>query len=126
MSRFFGFVTVLIVVAAGAGLYVRQTRTVSAGGTPKANVDIVGVKHDLMAIAQAERTHNALHGGYSSLDDLRSSGDLSMPRNNRGFYNYSAELGDSGFRVIATYAGPENPLAPKSLSIDQSMSIIQE
>ena len=126
MSRFLGFVALLIVVAAGAGIYVRQAKTVSAGGNPSANVDIVGVKHDLMAIAQAERTHNALRGGYASLDDLRSSGDLSMSRNNRGFYNYSAEVTDSSFRVTATYSGPENPLAPKSLSIDQSMGIIQE
>ena|SRR5947209_1719730 len=126
MGRFSGFVMLLIVLAAGAGIYVHQARTVSAGGNPSANVDIVGVKHDLMAIAQAERTHNALRGGYASLDDLRSSGDLSMPRNNRGFYNYSTEVADSGFRVTATYSGPENPLAPKSISIDQSMSIIQE
>ena len=126
MSRFLGFVALLIVLAAGAGIYVREAKTVSAGGNPSANVDIVGVKHDLMAIAQAERTHNALHGGYASLDDLRSSGELSMPRNNRDFYNYSAEVTDSSFRVTATYSGPENPLAPKSLSIDQSMGIIQE
>ncbi|PYP82542.1 MAG: hypothetical protein DMG65_25995 [Candidatus Angelobacter sp. Gp1-AA117] len=126
MSRFFGFIALLMVVAAGAGIYVRQAKTVSAGGNPSANVDIVGVKHDLMTIAQAERTHNALRGGYASLDDLRSSGDLSMARNNRGFYNYSTEVTDSGFRVTAIYSGPENPLAPKSLSIDQSMGIIQE
>ena len=69
---------------------------------------------------------SALHGGYGSLDDLRASGDLSMARNDRGFYKYSTEITDSGFRVTAIYSGPENPLAPKSLSIDQSMSIIQE
>jgi len=126
MGRFLGFVALLIVLAAGAGMYVRQARTVSAGGNPSADVDIVGIKHDLMSIAQAERTHNALHGGYGSLDDLRASGDLSMARNDRGFYKYSTEITDSGFRVTAIYSGPENPLAPKSLSIDQSMSIIQE
>jgi hypothetical protein len=127
MGRFFGLAMVLIVMAAGAGIYMRQAQSASAGnGTPVATVDIVGVKHDLMSIAQAERTHNAMHGGYANLDDLRSAGELTMLSNNRGPYTYSTDVSGSGFRVIATYNGPENALAPKSLSIDQSMTIVQE
>jgi hypothetical protein len=127
MGRFFGLAMVLIVMAAGAGIYMRQAQSASAGnGTPAATVDIVGVKHDLMSIAQAERTHNAMRGGYASMDDLRSAGELTMSSNNRGPYTYSTDVSSSGFRVTATYNGPENALAPKSVSIDQSMTIVQE
>jgi hypothetical protein len=126
MGRSFGLIAVAIVLAAACGIYVRQAKSVSTAGNPVADVDIVGIKHDLMAIAQAERSHNALHGGYASLDELRSSGDLSMSRDSRGFYTYAAEVNSSGFTVTATYNGPANPMAPKSLSIDQSMSVIQE
>jgi hypothetical protein len=84
------------------------------------------VRNDLLAIAQAERSHAALQSGYVSIDALRSGGDLTMPRNNRGPYNYSAEVSDSGFRIVATYAGPENSGMPSSLSIDQTMQISQQ
>jgi hypothetical protein len=128
MGRAFGFLTLIVVVAAGAYIYMRQTQSTMAAGTtsPTATVDLIGVKNDLLAIAQAERSHAALQGGYVSLDALRSGGDLSMARNNRGPYNYSAEVSDSSFRVVATYTGPPNSGMPSSLSIDQTMQVSQQ
>jgi hypothetical protein len=128
MGRAFGFLTLIVVVAAGAYIYMRQTKSVMSAGTssPTATVDLIGVRNDLLAIAQAERSHAALQSGYVSIDALRSGGDLTMLRNNRGPYNYSAEVSDSGFRIVATYAGPENSGMPSSLSIDQTMQISQQ
>ena len=128
MGRAFGFITLIAVVAAGAWIYMRQTQSVMTAGTssPTATVDLIGVKNDLLAIAQAERSHAALQGSYVSISDLRSGGDLTMPRDNRGPYNYSAEITDSGFRIVATWTGPENAGMPKTLSIDQTMQISQE
>jgi hypothetical protein len=128
MGRLFSFVTLIIVVAIGAYIYMRQTQNVMTGGTsnPTATVDLMGVRNDLLAMAQAERSHNALHGGYASLDELRQQGELSMNRDNRGPYKYSAEISDSGFRVVATYSGPENSGMPKTMSVDQSMQVSQE
>src|SRR5579871_6539199 len=125
MGRAFGFLTLVIVVAAGAYIYMRQTQSVMTAGTssPTATVDLIGVRNDLLAIAQAERSHAALQGSYVSIDALRSGGDLTMPRNNRGPYKYSSEISDSGFRIVATYSGPENSVMPASLSIDQTMQI---
>jgi hypothetical protein len=127
MGKAFGFVTLIVVVAAGAYIYMRQTQSVMGSGTgsPTAAVDLMGVKSDLLAIAQAERSHAAMQGGYVSIDTLRSQGDLAMPRNNRGPYSYSAEISDSGFRIVATYSGPESAGMPKTLSIDQTMQISQ-
>src|SRR5690349_16460648 len=107
---------------------MRQSQTVmSAGsGSPTATVDLIGVRNDLLSIAQAERSHAALQGSYVPIETLRSQGELTMGRNNRGPYNYSAELGDSGFRIVATYSGPDSAGMPKTISIDQTMQISQQ
>jgi hypothetical protein len=128
MGRAFGFITLIIVVGVGAYIYMRQTQGVMTAGTsnPTATVDLIGVRNDLLAIAQAERSYNALNGKYLPLDELRAQGALTMQRNNRGPYTYSAEVSDSSFRVVATYHGPENAGMPKTLSIDQSMEVSQQ
>ena len=109
MGRAFGFLTLIVVVAAGAYIYMRQTQSVMTAGTssPTATVDLIGVKNDLLAIAQAERSHAALQGSYVSIDALRSGGDLTMQRNNTD-HTTTQETSDSGFRIMATYSGPEN------------------
>jgi hypothetical protein len=128
MSRVFSFVALIIVVAVGAYIYMRQTQsTMTAGSSdPRATVDLIGVKNDLLAMAQAERAHNALHGDYVSLDDLRSQGELTMTRTNRGPYTYSSEISAGSFRIVATYSGPEGSGLPHTFSIDPSMQISQE
>jgi hypothetical protein len=128
MGRAFGFVTLIIVVAIGFYIYMRQTRSVmTAGATnPTSAPDLIGVKNDLLAIAQAERTYGATHGKFASIDELRSDGSLTMTRERRGPYSYSAEVGESDFRIVATYSGPANTGMPKTLSIDQTMQISQE
>jgi hypothetical protein len=128
MGRAFGFLTLIVVVGVGAYIYMRQTQSTMAAGTssPTATVDLIGVRNDLLAIAQAERSHAAMQGNYVSIDVLRQQGDLTMERNNRGPYNYSAEISDSSFRIVATYSGPENSGLPKALSIDQTMQISQQ
>ena len=128
MGRALGFVTLIIVLAAGVYYFVRNARdiTVANSGSPASTVDLMGVRSDLLAIAQAERSHAALQGSYVSIETLRSQGELAMQRNNRGPYHYSAEVTDSGFRIVATYSGPEAAGTPKTISIDQSMQITQE
>lgn len=129
MGKTFSFVALLAVLVVGAWYYMHQAQGVMSGGTsnPTATVDLIGVRNDLLAMAQAERSHAALNNGtYVSLDELRSGGDLTMTRDRRGPYTYSAELSESGFHIVATYSGPENSGMPKSLSIDQTMQISQE
>jgi hypothetical protein len=125
--RAFSFIALLAVLAAGSWFYMRQTQTVMSRGsaTPTATVDLIGVRNDLLAIAQAERSHGAMNGSYVSLKELRSNGDLTMRRTSRGPYSYSAEVSDQSFRVVATYGGSD-PALPHSLSIDQTMEITQQ
>ncbi len=128
MGRGFGFVTLLFVLVVGMWFYMRQGQAVASAGTnnPTAAIDLTGVRNDLLAMAQAERSHAAMKGGYASLDDLRSQGDLTMSRSSRGPYNYSSQVSDTSFRFLATYSGPESSGMPRSLSIDESMQINQE
>lgn len=128
MGRAFSFVALLAVLAVGSWYYMRQTQDVMSAGTtsPTATVDLIGVRNDLLAMAQAERSHAAIKGSYVSLDELRSDGDLTMQRDRRGPYTYSAEVTDTSFRILATYSGPEKSGLPKSLTIDQTMQVSQQ
>ncbi len=115
----------LLVVALLAGLVYKYyfANLQSAGtGTPAQTIDIVGVKNDLLGIAQAERANLAEHGSYASLDELISSGELTMKRSGRNGYTYSVETGDQTFRAIAhcptaTFPGCSN------YAVDQSMEV---
>jgi|SRR5437899_2353652 len=128
MSRAFGFIALIIVVAVGAVIYMRQTQSVMTAGTtnPTSTVDLIGVRQDLLAIAQAERSYAALNGKFVSIDELRSQGSLTMTRDNRGPYTYSADVSDSAFRIVATYGGPTGSGMPRALSVDQTMEVHQE
>jgi len=128
MGQFLRFAMLLMVLGGGAYIYMRQAQSATAAGAdnPQGTVDLVGVRHDLVAIVRAERVHSALHGGYGSIDELRSSGDLTMERNSRGPYSYSVDLSGSNFRVTATNSGPAGSMAPRVISVDQSMQFSEE
>lgn len=124
MGRAFGLISVIIVLAIGGYVYTREARTVTPiGSTPKTTVDVVGVRNDLMAIANAERRYWVTNSKYASLDELRTNGDIEIP--SRDNYTYSAETSDTGFRIIASYSGPD-PKAPKRISVDESMQMTSE
>ena len=123
MGRALGFIGVLIAVGVGAYLYTQQAKSVSPNGaSPTTIIDTAGVKNDLIAIAGAEQRRMASDGKYVSLDDLRSNGDIKMSGNTRGPYTYTVETSDNGFKVIATYSGPDDK-APRTMSIDQTMQV---
>jgi hypothetical protein len=126
MGRALGFIGLLIAVGIGAFLYTKQAQSVApGGGSPKTTIDIVGVRNDLMVIANAERRRLASDGKYVSLDDLRSNGDISMPSNTRGAYTYTVEINGTGFLVKAIYSGSDSS-APRSISVDQTMQLVTE
>ena len=124
MPRVLGFLGLLIALAIGGYIYIQQAKSASKeAGNPRATVDVAGVKMDLISMAQAERGYYAREGHYASLDDLRSSGDLLVRSDRRGFYSYSASYTDSGFTITANYAGPPNPEAPQSLWVDENLQV---
>ena len=130
MSRIFSLLGIVIAMAIGVYFYSQQMKTIVPGAatgpaSPRATVDVVGVKNDLLSFANAEKQQFALEGKYLNFDELRAKG-TNLPQNRRGPYTYSADISDTGFRITATYGGPEMAGVPQSLSIDDSMQIQQQ
>lgn len=118
MGRSLGLIGMLIVAAIGGYLYLGQMRTLTPNNSPEAAIDTVAVRNDLMAIANAERRYWATNAKYASLDDLQKGGDIHIP--SRPHYAYSANAGETNFKITATYSGPD-PKAAKHVSIDESL-----
>lgn len=132
MGKSLGFIGLLLALAIGAFVYSKQaTSPMGAGAegaqaSPRGTIDITGVKNDLIGIANAERTFFAQNGKYAGLDELRSSGTLTMTTNGRGPYTYAADFTDNTFRITAVYSGPAGSGLPQIMAIDQTMQITRE
>jgi hypothetical protein len=124
MGRAFGLIGVVIVVAIGGYLFTRDAQNItSTGSTPRTTVDVIGVRNDLLAVANAERRYWATNSRYASLDELRTNGDIEIP--SRDHFTFSAETSDSGFQIIADYNGPD-PDAPKRFVVNEAMTLTTE
>ena len=123
MSRLFGFLSVVIVMAIGMYIYSKQMQSSSAeaGATnPAGAINITGVRSDLISIASAERRYYATEGKYASLLELISTNSVSVARQ-RPPYSYTVDINPSGFRVVATRAGDSASGTPAQLSVDENM-----
>ena len=121
MGRTLGFLLLIIVVACGAYVFTKQAQSVtSIGSTPQTTVDVTAVRNDLLAIARAEQNYFASNGKYVSLDELRRSGEITVP--SRANYGYSVETTDTAFKVAAIYSGSDAK-APRHITIDQTMAL---
>jgi hypothetical protein len=125
MGRLFGFLSVVIVLAVGMYIYSQQAQSSSAAAganSPKAAINITGVRSDLISIATAERQYYATEGKYASLDELVANHYVTVARE-RPPYSYDIETSSSGFRVVAVRAGQDNSGTPAQLSIDENMQV---
>jgi len=121
MKSLLGLLVVALIVGVAYKYYFSKLES-EGTGTPQQTIDVVGVKNDLLGIAQAERAHQAQNGSYTSLDQLIYSGELTMRRTSRDGYTYSVETGNQTFRAIAhcptaTYPGCSD------FAVDQSMEV---
>ena len=127
MSRVFGFLSVVIVMAIGMYIYSKQVQSTSAAAgasSPQAAINITGVRNDLLSIASAERRYFATEGKYASLDDMISSNYITVARQ-RPPYTYEVQISSSGFRVVATRTGNNAAGTPAQLSVDENMEFQQ-
>jgi len=122
MSRLFGFLSVVIVLAVGLYIYSQQAKSASAIGgqsTPTGAVNITGVRSDLISMASAERNYFAQQAKYASLDELISEKYITVERE-RPPYTYDISTTSSGFQVTATRSTPGSPA---KMWIDESMQV---
>jgi hypothetical protein len=107
-------ISLVIVAAIGMIIYKSyfsqlQATTGADSGSPTRTVDVVGVKNDLLAIAQAERAYQAQHGSVASLDELTSSGAMALAKPGRNGYIYEVESSGNSFHVVAHCPSTANP-----------------
>jgi len=117
----------LVIVLAVVWLLVKTqfTQGPMGGAPPKQMIDVVGVKTDLAALAQAERAYLASHGSYASIEQLQQDGAINFSGANRG-YNYNTEVNDGQhFKITATPSDPAKTGWP-TLWVDENMEVTQE
>jgi hypothetical protein len=126
MRALCGIVGLLAVLGIGWHLYSLQVAPVVKGGAPASLINTVGVKNDLLSLAQCERFYLAAHGRYGDMEQLRQAGDLNpFPGDNHRGYDYEIEIeGAAHFRITAKPADPAQADLP-TLSIDETMQIRQ-
>jgi len=106
--------------------YLKKMPTTDEGTAPTQAINLTGVRMDLLQIAQAERGNLALNGKCVSLEELISSGALSMANPGRDGYTYEVSCSSGAdFQVVARHApAPEgSPIRYPTLAIDSSMQV---
>jgi len=125
--RALGSVISILVVAA-IGLFVYKSYFMqgqsTGAATPAQTINVVGVKNDLLAIAQAERAYQAEHGSVATLDELVSSGAMSMKKTGRDGYTYEVESSGDGFRAVARCSAAAAGCT--NYAVDQTMEVRAE
>ncbi|MGD0964034.1 MAG: hypothetical protein ABSA57_09065 [Candidatus Acidiferrales bacterium] len=121
MRSVVGLLLTLLIVFGTYKLFFAQLQS-TGSAAPTRTIDVAGVKNDLVSIAQSERVYQAEHSTYGTLDQLTSSGAMSMEKKSRDGYTYQAELSASGFRVVAYCPVAANP-GCSNYVIDDTMAI---
>lgn len=121
-------VSLLVVAILAVGIYVmylKKMPSTDEGTAATQAISLVGVRSDLLQIAQAERTNMALNGRCLSLDELISSRALSMSRSQRDGYSYEVNCAGTDFQVVAQHppAPQGSPVRYPTLTIDSTMKI---
>ena len=116
-----GLLVVAVIAALTYKFYFSRAQPTGTA-TPTQVISVVGVKNDLVAIAQAERAYQATNGSYASLDELTSTGALKMTKQSRDGYTYEVETSSDGFRAIAHCPAATSP-GCTSYAIDQTMEV---
>jgi len=106
-------------------LYLKRMPTVAEGTASTQAVSLTGVRMDLLQIAKAERNSIAVDGRCSSLDELQSSGSMSLSRTERAGYSYSVDCSGNDFTVTARHAPApaDSPIRYPNYAIDQTMQV---
>jgi hypothetical protein len=124
--------SIFLTAALGLGVYYVYLKHASPGGPgslPTDAISTTGVEMDLNGIAQAERNYNAQNGSYATMEQLVSSGALTIAKPGRNGYTYTVDAGTTTFTVTAKWS-PANAEQAASLHyptfiVDQTMQVRQ-
>jgi hypothetical protein len=91
---------------------------------PQQQIDVVGIKAELLVIGQAEGHYLVEHSTYATLDQLQQDSLLTGGADRRGYVFSVAVDGSRGFTVTATPADADKKGWP-TLGMDQSMQVTE-
>jgi hypothetical protein len=121
--RFAGILVVLVIGLLVYKFYFTSgQQAMGPAAAPTQTIDTIGVKNDLVSMAQAERIYQAEHNAYGSLDDLVTSGAMAIKKTGRQGYAYQAESSTDSFRIVARCTEPVAP-GCVNFAIDQTMQL---
>jgi len=127
MMKAFGCLLVLL-VAAVIGLFIYRTALTEStvgGVPPEQQIDTVGVKLDLQAIARAQKIYVVTHGRYGTMAELLEARAIPFSGESRHGYTYAAEVeGDQRFRVTATPIDSTKAGWP-TFTVDETGNVVQ-
>ena len=125
MGKLVGVVLFAAVSLGAYYLYLKKLPTTDEGTAATQAVSLTGVRMDLLQIAQAERGNIALNGKCASLEELISSGALTMDKKERDGYTYDVTCSGADFRVTAEHPAPSegSGIRYPKLAIDGTMQV---
>jgi hypothetical protein len=126
MRSAFGFAGLLIVVLIGYLIYSSQIQEMGDGKPPKQQIDLIGVKSDLLSLAQAEKLYCAANSSYADLETLKRSNIMNrIPEGGRSGYQYSIDAnGAEHFQITADPPDSSETVLP-TFTIDETMQLSQ-
>jgi hypothetical protein len=92
---------------------------------PQQQIDTVGIRSELLAIAQAEGQYLVAHSRYGTLDELRQDSLLTGNADRRGYAFVVSVDGSQAFTVTATPADPDKRGWP-TLVMNQTRQITEQ
>ncbi len=91
---------------------------------PQQQVDVVGIRAELLAIGKAEGNYLVTHSTYATLEQLQQESLLTGGADRRGYVFRVAVNGSEGFTVTASPADADKKDWP-TLTMDQTMQVTE-
>jgi hypothetical protein len=91
---------------------------------PKQQIDVVGIRSELLAIGKAEGSYLVTHSTYATIEQLQQDGLLTGGADRRGYIFDVTVNGSQGFIVTATPSDADKKDWP-TLAMDQTMQITE-
>jgi hypothetical protein len=114
-----------LVLALGGGYFLLQRSTGGPGQQPpQVQINVVGARQQLLAIAQAERRYLVAHGHYGTLEELAQDDLMPGGAAPRGYTLSATTNGSQGFTITATPTDATSMGSP-TLEITETMAITE-
>jgi hypothetical protein len=91
---------------------------------PQQQIDVVGIRSELLVIGQAEGHYLVEHSTYATIEQLQQDSLLTGAADRRGYTFSVAVDGSQGFTVTASPSDPAKKGWP-TLAMDQTMQVTE-